>query len=63
MIAEGSVYQRKDGRWVAQYQDARGKTRYLYRKTKIRALLYYRTRKPLHLTSPTSFKVSCLSHR
>ncbi len=25
MTAEGSVYQRKDGRWVAQYRDARGK--------------------------------------
>ncbi len=34
MASEGSVYQRKDGRWVAQYKDARGKTRYLYRKTK-----------------------------
>jgi integrase len=35
MTAEGSVYQRKsDGRWVAQYKDARGKTRYIYRKTK-----------------------------
>jgi hypothetical protein len=34
MAAEGSVYQRKDGRWVAQYKDARGKTRYLYRKSK-----------------------------
>jgi integrase len=34
LTAEGSVYQRKDGRWVAQYKDARGKTRYIYRKTK-----------------------------
>ena len=34
MAAEGSVYQRKDGRWVAQYYDARGKVRYLYRKSK-----------------------------
>jgi integrase len=35
MTAEGSVYRRKsDGRWVAQYKDFRGKTRYLYRKTK-----------------------------
>ena len=35
MTAEGSVYQRKsDGRWVAQYMDFKGKTRYLYRKTK-----------------------------
>jgi hypothetical protein len=25
MTAEGSVYQRKDGRWVAQYQDLKGK--------------------------------------
>ena len=24
MTAEGSVYRRKDGRWVAQYKDARG---------------------------------------
>src|SRR5829696_2033973 len=34
MTAEGSVYQRKDGRWVAQYRDARDKTRYIYRKTR-----------------------------
>lgn len=35
MTAEGSVYQRQsDGRWVAQYKDALGKTRYIYRKTK-----------------------------
>ena len=34
MATEGSVYQRKDGRWVAQYRDARGKVRYLYRRTK-----------------------------
>jgi len=34
MTAEGSVYQRKDGRWVAQYRDARGKVRYVYRTTK-----------------------------
>jgi integrase len=37
MTAEGSVYQRRDGRWVAQYKDAKGKTRYLYRKTKAEA--------------------------
>jgi integrase len=37
MGTEGSVYQRKDGRWVAQYTDAKGKTRYLYRKTKVEA--------------------------
>jgi integrase len=37
LTAEGSVYQRKDGRWVAQYRDARGKMRYLYRKTKAEA--------------------------
>jgi len=37
MTAEGSVYQRKDGRWVAQYQDLKGKTRYLYRMTKTEA--------------------------
>ena len=37
MTAEGSVYRRKDGRWVAQYKDARGKTRYIYRKTKTEA--------------------------
>jgi len=38
MTAEGSVYQRKsDGRWVAQYMDLKGKTRYLYRKTKTEA--------------------------
>jgi integrase len=34
MTAEGSVYRRKDGRWVAQYGDARGKVRYVYRKTR-----------------------------
>src|ERR687889_352059 len=34
MTAEGSVYQRKDGRWVAQYRDAKDKVRYIYRKTK-----------------------------
>lgn len=32
--AEGSVYQRKDGRWVAQYRDAKEKVRYIYRKTR-----------------------------
>jgi integrase len=38
MATEGSVYQRgKDGRWVAQYKDASGKVRYLYRKTKAEA--------------------------
>ncbi len=30
----GSVYQRKDGRWVAKYQDLDGSWRCLYRKTK-----------------------------
>jgi hypothetical protein len=34
MTAEGSVYRRKDGRWVAQYGDARGKVRCVYRKTR-----------------------------
>ncbi len=34
MGSEGSVYQRKDGRWVAQYRDAKDKVRYIYRKTK-----------------------------
>lgn len=34
MVSEGSIYQRKDGRWCAQYRDAKDKTRYLYRKTK-----------------------------
>ena len=34
MTAEGSVYRRKDGRWVAQYRDARDKIRYIYRKSK-----------------------------
>ncbi len=37
MATEGSVYQRKDGRWVAQYHDARGKVRYIYRKSKAEA--------------------------
>jgi hypothetical protein len=35
MTAEGSVYQRQsDGRWVAQWKDARRKTRYIYCKSK-----------------------------
>jgi hypothetical protein len=34
MTAEGGVYQRKDGRWVAQYKDFKRKTRYIYRKTR-----------------------------
>ena len=34
---EGSVYQRKDKRWVAQWKDSEGKTKYLYRKTKSEA--------------------------
>src|SRR5215204_6245956 len=37
MAAEGSVYQRKDGRWVAQYRDAKDKVRYIYRKTRAEA--------------------------
>ena len=30
---EGSIYQRKDGKWCAQYIDCLGKKRYLYGKT------------------------------
>jgi integrase len=37
MTAEGSVYRRKDGRWVAQYRDAKNEVRYVYRKTKSEA--------------------------
>ena len=37
MATEGSVYQRKDGRWVAQYRDTKDKVRYVYRKTKAEA--------------------------
>ena len=37
MPTEGSVYLRKDGRYCAQYTDAAGKARYLYRKTKSEA--------------------------
>ncbi len=37
MATEGSVYQRKDQRWCGQYRDARGKVRYLYRKSKAEA--------------------------
>src|SRR5215217_4071389 len=37
MTAEGSVYQRKDGRWVAQYRDAKDRVRYIYRKTNAEA--------------------------
>ncbi len=33
----GSVFQRKDLRWCAKYDDHTGKTRYLYRKTKSEA--------------------------
>ena len=33
-MAEGTVFQRSDGRWCAKYKDANGKTKYLYRKTK-----------------------------
>ncbi len=36
-MSEGSVYQRKDGRYVAKWQDATGKWCYLYRKTKAEA--------------------------
>jgi integrase len=32
--AEGSIYRRKDGRWVASYIDARGKRRYQYARTR-----------------------------
>jgi integrase len=31
---EGSVYRRKDGRWVAQHRDTRCKVRYVYRKSR-----------------------------
>ena len=31
---EGSVFERKDGRWCAKYRDAGGAWRYVYRKTK-----------------------------
>ncbi len=37
MTAEGSVYQRKDGRWCAQYRDAKDRVKYIYRKTKAEA--------------------------
>ncbi len=33
-MRNGSVYQRKDKRWCAQYVDADGRNRYLYRVTK-----------------------------
>ncbi len=36
-MTDGSVFQRKDGRWCAKYQDHSGKTRYLYRRTKAEA--------------------------
>src|SRR5918998_1585213 len=36
-MSEGSVYQRRDGRWVAKYKDARGTWRYIYRKCKVEA--------------------------
>lgn len=34
MNENGSVYQRKDGRWCGKYKDATGKWRYICRKTK-----------------------------
>ena len=34
MTAEGSVNQRKDGRWVAQYRDAKDKVRCIYLRSK-----------------------------
>ena len=37
MASEGSVYQRKDGRWCAQYRDAKDNARYIYRKSKAEA--------------------------
>ncbi len=36
-MSEGSVYQRQDKRWAAQFQSAEDKTKYLYRKTKAEA--------------------------
>jgi len=33
-MSEGSVFQRKDGKWCAKYKDATEKWRYLYRKNK-----------------------------
>jgi hypothetical protein len=31
---DGSIYKRKDGRWVGQYTDKHRKTRYIYGKTR-----------------------------
>jgi hypothetical protein len=31
------VFQRKDGRWCGKWEDSKGKTRYLYRKSKSEA--------------------------
>jgi integrase len=36
-VSEGSVYQRKDGRWVAKWKDINGQWKYLYHKTKTEA--------------------------
>jgi hypothetical protein len=36
-VSEGLVYQRKDGRYVAKWQDLTGKWCYLYRKTRTEA--------------------------
>ncbi len=33
----GSIYKRKDGRWVGKYKDVHGSWRYVYRKTKAEA--------------------------
>ena len=33
-MGEGSVFERGDGRWCGKFRDARGRWRYLYRKTK-----------------------------
>ncbi len=34
MSTEGSVFQRKDGKWCAKYKDASNRWKYIYRKTK-----------------------------
>jgi hypothetical protein len=33
-MSEGSVFQRKGGKWCAKYEDATGRWRYAYRSTK-----------------------------
>jgi hypothetical protein len=52
VATEGSVDQNKDKRWVAQYTDARGKVRYIYRNPSQRQSQHYEM--PCGYCSPRS---------